>query len=76
MSKRSKSRTLEARGDLSCLVAGTISIGQGDIDPLGNPDPFRTVIREAKEGLSLGLDGSNSNTVSHSHLVSVEINRI
>ena len=63
LSKRSKSRTLEARSGLSCLVAGTISIGQGDIDPLGNPDPFRTVIREAKEELSLGLDGSNSNTV-------------
>jgi hypothetical protein len=61
--RKSKSRTLEARGGLSCLVAGTISIGQGDIDPLGNPDPFRTVIREAKEELSLGLDGNNSNTV-------------
>lgn len=55
LSKRSKSHTLEAQGTLSCLIGGTISIGEGDMDAMGNPDPFKTVVREAKEELSLDL---------------------
>ena len=47
--------TLEAPGTLSCLIGGTVSIGEGDIDGSGNPDIFKTVIREAKEELSLDL---------------------
>jgi hypothetical protein len=55
LSKRSKSHTLEAQGTLSCLIGGTISIREGDIDATGNPDCFKTVVREAKEELSLDL---------------------
>lgn len=55
LSKRSKSHTLEAQGTLSCLIGGTISIGEDDMDAMGNPDPFKTVVREAKEELSLDL---------------------
>jgi hypothetical protein len=55
LSKRSKSHNLEAQGTLSCLIGGTISIGEGDIDATGNPDSFKTVVREAKEELSLDL---------------------
>jgi 8-oxo-dGTP pyrophosphatase MutT (NUDIX family) len=60
LSKRSKSHTLEACGTLSCIIGGTISIGEGDKDAAGNPDPFRTVIREAKEELGLELDDDES----------------
>lgn len=63
LSKRSRSYTLEAQGNLSCLIGGTISIKEGDIDSAGNPDPFKTVIREAKEELSLNLDDFNSNII-------------
>ena len=65
LSKRGRSHTLEAQGTLSCLVGGTISIGEGDIDDLGNPDIFKTVIREAKEELSLDLydEFKNNNIV-------------
>lgn len=64
LSKRSKSHTLEAQGTLSCLVGGTISIGEGDMDAMGNPDPFKTVVREAKEELSLDLyDEFNDNNI-------------
>ncbi len=64
LSKRSKSHTLEAQGTLSCLIGGTVSIGEGNIDAAGNPDPFKTVIREAKEELSLDLgDEFNSNNI-------------
>ena len=55
LSKRSKSHTLEAQGTLSCLIGGTISIGEGDMDATGNPDCFKTVVRETKEELSLDL---------------------
>ena len=55
LSKRDQSHTLEAPGTLSCLIGGTVSIGEGDIDGSGNPDIFKTVIREAKEELSLDL---------------------
>lgn len=63
LSKRSKSYTLEAQGTLSCLIGGTISIREGDIDSAGNPDPFKTVTREAKEELSLDLEDFNSNII-------------
>lgn len=64
LSKRSKSHTLEAQGTLSCLIGGTISIGEGDMDAMGNPDPFKTVVREAKEELSLDLyDEFNDNNI-------------
>ncbi len=63
LSKLSKSYTLEAQGNLSCLIGGTISIKEGDIDPAGYPDPFKTVIREAKEELSLDLEDFNSNII-------------
>ena len=55
LSKRGRSRTLEAQGALSSLIGGTISIGEGDLDDSGNPDIFRAVVREAKEELSLDL---------------------
>ena len=61
LSKRSKSHTLEACGTLSCLIGGTISIGEGDKDAAGNPDPLRTVIREAKEELNLELNDDEIN---------------
>jgi len=64
LSKRSKSHTLEAQGTLSCLIGRTISIGEGDIDAAGDPDSFKTVIREAREELSLDLfDEFNNNIV-------------
>jgi len=65
LSKRGRSHTLEAQGTLSCLIGGTISIGEGDIDAAGNPDLFKTVIREAKEELSLDLydEFKNNNIV-------------
>ena len=64
LSKRSKSHTLESQGTLSCLIAGTISIGEGDMDATGNPDCFKTVVREAKEELSLDLhDDFNDNNI-------------
>jgi hypothetical protein len=65
LSKRGRSRTLEAQGTLSCLIGGTISIGEGDIDASGNPDLFKAVIREAKEELSLDLydEFKNNNIV-------------
>jgi hypothetical protein len=64
LSKRSKSHTLEAQGTLSCLIGGTISIGEGDMDATGNPDCFKTVVREAKEELSLDLyDEFNDNNI-------------
>jgi hypothetical protein len=55
LSKRGRSRTLEAQGALSSLIGGTISIGEGDLDDSGNPDIFKAVLREAKEELSLDL---------------------
>ena len=66
LSRRGTSHTLEAPGTLSCLIGGTISIGEGDIDAAGNPDPFKTVIREAKEELNLEFDDdqiSNNNII-------------
>ena len=55
LSKRGQSRTLESQGTLSCLIGGTISIGESDIDASGNADLFKAVIREAKEELSFDL---------------------
>jgi hypothetical protein len=65
LSKRGRSRTLEAQETLSCLIGGTISIGEGDMDASGNPDLFKAVIREAKEELSLDLydEFKNNNIV-------------
>ena len=44
---------------ISCLIGGTINIGEGDIYATGNPDCFITVVREAKEELSLDLHDNN-----------------
>lgn len=55
LSKRGRSRTLEAQGALSSLIGGTISIREGDLDDSGNPDIFKAVVREAKEELSLDV---------------------
>lgn len=65
LSKRGRSRTLESQGTLSCLIGGTISIGESDIDASGNPDLFKAVIREAKEELSFDLydEFKNNNIV-------------
>ena len=46
LSKRGRSRPLEAQGALSSLI---------DLDDSGNPDIFKAVVREAKEELSLDL---------------------
>ena len=55
LSKRHQSHTLEAPGTLSCLIGGTVSIGEGDIDGSGNPDIFQNSHPGSKRRIIFGL---------------------
>jgi hypothetical protein len=46
----------ESPNVLSSVIGGTMSIGKGDLDSSGNPDPFKTVIREAHEEMGVELN--------------------
>ena len=71
LSKRGRSRPLEAQGALSSLIGGTISIGEGDLDDSGNPDIFKTVSGKQKKNC-LWICAMNLRKIKLSFLVLVE----
>jgi len=52
-------KTLEASGKIVVAIAGSLSIRAGDLGGSGSPDPFNTVIREAKEELGIRINMSD-----------------
>jgi len=53
---RRSNKSFESSAVLSSAVAGTVSIGQGDLDAFGNPDPLKAASREALEELGISID--------------------
>jgi hypothetical protein len=49
-------RNFEGSGMISAAVGGSLSMKEGDIDLLGVPDPFRTIVREANEELGVSIN--------------------
>jgi hypothetical protein len=49
----------EGSGMVAAPIAGSLSIKEGDVNFAGLPDPFRTIIREAKEELGVSISTSD-----------------
>ena len=54
LAKRS-TRNFEGSGVMSTPIGGSLSLGSGDVDDSGIPNPFKTVVREAKEEIGIDL---------------------
>lgn len=54
LSKRSM-KNFEGSGVMSTAIGGSLSLGSGDVDDSGVPNPFKTVVREAKEEIGIDL---------------------
>jgi hypothetical protein len=52
-------RNFEGSGMMAAPVGGSLSIKEGDLNFSGLPDPFRTIVREAREELGLNISTSN-----------------
>jgi hypothetical protein len=48
-------RNFEGSGKMTTPIGGSLSIKEGDINFSGLPDPFRTIVREAKEELGVSI---------------------
>ncbi|MDQ3968980.1 MAG: hypothetical protein M3275_11380 [Thermoproteota archaeon] len=53
------SRNFEGSGMMAAPIAGSLSIKEGDMNFSGIPDPFSTIVREAKEELGVSISTSD-----------------
>lgn len=53
------SRNFEGSGMMAAPIAGSLSIQEGDMNFSGIPDPFSTIVREAKEELGVSISTSD-----------------
>jgi hypothetical protein len=52
-------RNFEGSGMIAAPIAGSLSIKEGDVNFAGLPDPFSTIVREAKEELGVSISTSD-----------------
>jgi hypothetical protein len=52
-------RNFEGSGMMAAPIAGSLSIKEGDVNFAGLPDPFSTIVREAREELGVSISTSD-----------------